>query len=174
VIFVGNGPVRTFPGILDYGAHALSLLHDLLGPAKLVIKKASSTLHLPGEPRKTLNVIIGSMASTDVTITVGNGARLGQRQLTATFGGDTTLRYEEQNHRHTLSYGPAFTHPVRLGRTMVQEKDLGEQPHDPLLALVKNFLSDTLEGKVNPAHASLATTVAESLSKIQRAVSSSP
>jgi predicted dehydrogenase len=77
--FYGDGPVRTFPGLLDYGAHALAYAHDLLGTEKLNIRTAAVTVK-----RRDGSHLVTTDAydnGVPITITTGNGASVSRRRV---------------------------------------------------------------------------------------------
>jgi len=70
--FCGNGPHRSFPGVLDYGPHALAFMYDLLGECELKLRFP------PAWPMAERgDMWTGAFKSKDEVrafVTIGNGA----------------------------------------------------------------------------------------------------
>jgi len=74
VEFYGKGPVRDFPGLLDYGSHALALVRDLLGRYQ-----ALSITNVRTE--RGLVYVEGDINGVSVDILTGNGAEFSRRRV---------------------------------------------------------------------------------------------
>jgi predicted dehydrogenase len=109
--FYGDGPVRTFPGLLDYGAHALAYAHDLLGTSKLDIRTATvTTKRTDGSHIVTVNAFDNKVP---VTITTGNGAKSKRRRVTV----NGAFIYEDDPYEDPLKIMVhEFIDHVRAGR----------------------------------------------------------
>jgi predicted dehydrogenase len=109
--FYGDGPVRSFPGLLDYGSHALAYVQDLLGTQKLDIRTARvSTKRADGSHIVTANAIDNGVP---VTITTGNGATSRRRRVTV----NGSAVYDDDPYEDPLTIMVReFIEHVRAGR----------------------------------------------------------
>lgn len=91
----GNGPVRSFPGALDYGPHAIAFLCDLLGAGCTTWNFESRALALEPDGRE-LYLVDGRCKGVPFSLITGNGARTGQRRLTVTHDDGRVSEYVEE------------------------------------------------------------------------------
>jgi predicted dehydrogenase len=149
--FHGNGPERSFPGVVDYGSHALAFAHDLLGLHELEKFKASSLLLVERGPRDLVE-IEAEVKGIPVRIRTGNGSSGAKRRIEAQLARGPRLAYDELN---------------RVATFEIDDKLAMRMPgHDPLSLMVERFLWDVDVGRVNPYFVELSAAITRSLKRI--------
>lgn len=155
VTFCGNGPDRSFPGLLDYGAHALSIVHDILGLGPLEIESSiNENLH-----GRDLFLVEGTMKKKKkkkikVKISTGNGASGSKRRVEVSLARGPRVAYDE------LSGVATFEIDGKLAVRM--------PGHDPLAIMIDRFAWDVDAGRINPYFVELSAAVTRSLAEIRR------
>lgn len=116
VAFCGNGPFRSFPGVLDYGPHAMAFVFDLLGTTEMELRQAFA-----GHESATVSgVMLGlemSCGETTIVMRIGNGTEKPERRVTVTTGDKRYTWSEPEGGRESLSDG-------RLCELLVCEKSV--------------------------------------------------
>jgi predicted dehydrogenase len=153
VIFVGSGPDRSFSGLLDYGAHALAMVHDLLGLAPLKIANAANE----NQHGRDLVRIEATAKNVDVNILTGNGASGSTRRVEVWLKRGPKITYDELNRVATFDVDGKLA--MRI------------PGHDPLSVIVDRFAWDVDAGRVNPYFVELSAAVTRSLEEIRSKVS---
>lgn len=142
VDFYGCSPDRGFSSLLDYGPHALAFVFDLLGCSRL--ENASRIRGGKGR-----HAIGGVVKGVPVCLTVGNGFYVAsKRLLRVKLANGRELRYEEEKPVGIFSDGAAKIVTV---------------PHNPLGALVKEFLEAAASGTVTTRAMDLSLAISEAL-----------
>lgn len=95
VSFCGNGPFRSFNGVLDYGPHALAFVYDLLGTTELTVGRIEFDM-------ADLIDVDMTCAGVPVRATIGNAAREPQRSVTVISGGRKHV-FTEPSDAHIAS-----------------------------------------------------------------------
>jgi len=124
----GMGPDRGFPGSIDYGPHAVSLILDALNITPSGIEQEKSILSLHPRGGETLWASM-NVFGTEASFTASScGARLTVFSAFLTSGHE--ISYMEQDRR-------AY---VLIDGTVV----VSDLHHDPLARCVENFLCDAV------------------------------
>lgn len=160
VTFEGNGPVRGFPGVLDYGAHALAMIHDLVGLAPLEELHATSLPTAGSKPGHELVHVDAMARKIRIAISTGNGAPAASRRMEAQLVRGPLITYQESGNVATME---------------INQKVSGRMPgHDPLGIMVERFIWDCEVGRVNPYFLELSASVTRSLREIRESAGLSP
>lgn len=157
--FLGDGPVRRFSPLLDYGPHAISAAMELLSTPMINIEKVTVISSRPGQETWHIDADVDGVESH---FTVGNDAEedLHASSIAVTFSNGNTARYAEQwpKAKFESSHGTV--------------EETGD--HDPLAELLKTFAWHT-ENRTSEAEDAarqdleLSADVEDVVSKIQRA-----
>lgn len=98
VSFCGDGPVRSFPGLYDYGPHAFAWIFDLLEsqvPTGCKFEISSLQVVKQAHPGKKLYIVQGSLGDVVISVTTGNGlverGKNKSRNMTVHYAGQTPL-----------------------------------------------------------------------------------
>jgi len=95
----GEGPDRTFPGLFDYGPHAVAFLCDLLGvhaPFTLSNHPLAFDTFRRDLPTRELHLATGYWDGIPFDFIVGNGARSVQRELIVMHDNGSRSGYVEE------------------------------------------------------------------------------
>jgi predicted dehydrogenase len=150
--FHGDGPVRRFPGFYDYGAHALAMVHDLLGFGRLThIFALGTCVSGPGKELVHANFRISGVP---VVATIGNGAKTSMRRVEVQLDGDLKITYAERDRIATLDIDG--------------KQSMRIAGHDPLSLLVERFLWDAEADRRSPYFLELSAVVWRSLMSLRR------
>lgn len=156
--FYGDGPVRSFSPLLDYGPHALTAAFELLSTPIMDVERVKVTSSRKGRETWTIEVDIDGVEGRFV---VGNDAPEDTHasSVVVTFSNGNKASYSEQwpKARFESSSGTA--------------EETGD--HDPLAELLKTFLWHAEERTSAAEDAArcdleLSADVEEVLSKIQQ------
>lgn len=151
--FCGNGPLRSFSGLDDYGPHALAFVHDLLG-CSAALEDVDTAPVVTRADGATLHGARARLAGAALEIRVGNGAQTPCRQLDVEVERSGTLTYLETPAGATLREN---------GITLV------DGPQDPLATMAHEFLDHCRQGIADPRHVRLSVAVTRSLRDIAAA-----
>lgn len=170
--FYGNGPVRKWSPVLDYGPHAVSAILELLSTCMFDVRDVESMS--PGPGRETVRVR-ATAQDIPTILTVGNGSPEDRARVMVFFEDDSWAAYDEK--------WPAAAFATSDGATVRTDS------HDPLKLLVQRFCSyvenpelpiaERACARVREDDASfrrdleLSSDVEDALNKILRAASSS-
>jgi len=149
----GKGPSRSYPGVLDYGAHALAVAHDLhgLGPLEDLEARALSRSEVGGGPE--LALASAKIGKTKLTILTGNAADKPTRLIEVTLKNGPVVSYEEKMRVATLNID--------------RKQSLRAPGQDPLSLLVERFLWDIDAGRINPYFVELSAAATRSCRQIR-------
>lgn len=141
VLMTGSGPIRGFPGLLDYGPHAMAYLHRLLADVKIE-RAAYDKRAQQGE----LLVADGP----GFTFQAGNGDTEGYRsiQSPAPIAGWNIILDETPEH---MVFGE-FKEPKEL----------------VIRRMCRSFMNDIAEGFVTTEHLDLSCAVMRDLAEVRR------
>lgn len=154
VSFIGCGPDRSFPGLLDYGSHALAMVHDLLGLSPLEIIDASNEAP-PWNKSRDLIRVEAKVKNTDVKILTGNGASGAMRRMDVWLKRGPKITYDELDRTSTFDINDKLA--MRI------------PGHNPLSTMIDRFAWDVEVGRINPYFVELSAAVTRSLEEIRRA-----
>lgn len=106
VICVGDGPVRSFSGVLDYGPHALAFVGDLLGSVpELHIGSRSERLEWNRDKPTRRAVSLYSYGLPDIRVRIGNDALKPETRVTVSAGpGRETWTWVEVGYVQSFSW----------------------------------------------------------------------
>lgn len=158
VAMVGNGPIRAFSSLDDYGPHALAFVHDLLGH-ETVLEQLVAEPILRRADGATLHRARAQASPVALRLHVGNAADGPTRRLSIKVDGIGTEVYEE---------GPSMASWLHNGKVVLQE------PQDPLAAMAAQFISEFQQRVADPRHVALSVAVARSLRAINKAEGHAP
>jgi hypothetical protein len=157
VSFYGCGPDRSFPGLLDYGAHALTIVHDLVGLGPLeIVSSFNDARNKPG-PKRDLIRVEAKMKKIEINIHTGNGATSSKRRVEVWLSRGPRITYEECNRVESFEID---------GKVVMSMKG-----NDPLTLMVDRFAWDVDAGRVNPCFIELSAAVTRSLGEIRTKIS---
>jgi len=161
VSFYGCGPDRSFSSLFDYGAHALAIVHDILGLGPLEVSHASSFRQLPsskdegGGGRQLIRAVLETKKNVKTDVFVGNGSPGSKRRVEVWLARGPRVAYEEDK---------------RVATFEIDGKVVTRMPgHDPLSLMVDRFAWDIDVGRINPYFVELSAAVTRSLEAIQDA-----
>jgi predicted dehydrogenase len=155
ISFHGNGPERSFTGLLDYGSHAVAFVHDLLGLGPLEDMKIMDVYKPLGSNRELVQVE-AKMKGVRIELCTGNGSHGAKRRIEAQLARGPQVAYDELN---------------RVATFEINNKLAARTPgHDPLSIMVERFLWDVEVGRVNPYFVELSVSVNRSLGLIRSAI----
>ena len=157
VSFHGNGPERSFPGLVDYESHALAFVHDLLGLGPLEKVSVIEAYKPAGSTRELIRVE-SKVKNVKIEICTGNGSHGAKRRVEAQLSRGPRIAYDEMNRVATFEVNGKLA-----GRT---------SGHDPLAVMVERFLWDVEVGRVNPYFVEISAAVTRSLEKITEIIRS--
>lgn len=156
--FYGDGPIRTFPAVWDYGAHAAAVSIDLLGGPNLDVKNAVRASSATGRELYRIGAVGDD--GVEVQIMTGNDSQGQQRaRVVAQFKNGKVASYEEDF--------PAATFTPVAGSAVTAK-------HDPLNEILEAFIEDAQGQKVDPADLLLSAKVEELIRSAQRLAGQSP
>jgi len=149
----GNGPLRPYPSLDDYGSHALAFVHDLLGQEAVLQNLQTEPVALRADGA-TIHCVMATVGTVSVRIRVGNGADSAGRRLTVGVEGLGTVSYEES------STAAAFR---------VNQTTLLEERQDPVATMAAQFVLHFQSGLADPRFVGLSLAVTRSLEAIRHA-----
>jgi len=150
--FYGDGPIRSFPAVWDYGAHAAAVSIDLLGGTELTVKNAARASSAAG--RELYRISGESDDGAEVQILTGNDSQGQQRaRVVAHFKSGRTASYEEDF--------PAAIFTSVEGSPITAK-------HDPLNEILVSFVEDIRAHKVENSDLLLSVKVEELIRSARR------
>lgn len=154
----GQGPIRSFSSLYDYGPHALAPIFDLF-PGELTILKSDSLVSRDG---RSLHHILGTIDGVSVNFVVGNGSPWTMRSIKVDIPGEPGFTYKE-------SSGEAPTSTFDIGGT-----GWLTLPADPLSVLLKEFLEAARARTPSSYSLDLSVKIAAALDSAASLVSTTP
>lgn len=145
IVLEGSGPIRDFPGLLDYGPHAFAYLRKLRND--FAISSVREVKCKQGE----LFIIEGAHGKWEIRS--GNGALTGCRQISG---------HSEKGRYIMLDETPTELSVVFRGHRFIEKKD------QLLRAMCRSFMNDVSEGFVTTEHLDLSCAVMRDLAEVRR------
>jgi predicted dehydrogenase len=149
--FYGNGPFRSFPGLDDYGPHALAFARTLV-EGELAIEWA----HTVSTPRGELFEVKGRIGETKIGLTIGNGSSASRRRL--------QVFCKHSGTRQEFDESPASISYAHNGHRIAGDKE------GCLAPMVRAFMQDVRDKRADPKTMLLSVQIACDLRKIRQAV----
>lgn len=152
--FHGRGPVRSFPGVLDYGPHALAMLFDCL-PTSTV--QGLDAIEISRDPARGAELVEARfrLGQAKVKVIVGNGAEEPRREFTAKLKNGPVISYREKSGR-------------RGEYTVNDELVKLATGQDPLALMIERFLWDVEVGRANPYFLELSAIIGRTLNQMRQ------
>ena len=160
--FYGNGPVRTFDPLWDYGPHAAAMLLDLIPASMTMLKKVVRTSTRPG---RAMYDVEAARTGVEVRLVIGSDSEESRTSVSIEYDNGTVDMYTENYPKATL--------------TSSTEATVVASNHDPLGSLVDKFASLASPAKTKEAmeqgmmELELSSRVEAFLTTIQKAASES-
>jgi hypothetical protein len=147
--FYGRGPYRSYPGLWDYGPHAVAFLFDLLGDQAYSISSVQKTERDGGDYR----FIEGTFGEASFEMSVGNGSEEAESKK-------LTVKTEEGGEYVYEEVG-GVVHCKLPRRRIVDDRP------QALQLFVKSFIEDVKSNKVNLYTLWLSTRICEFLKQVE-------
>jgi len=180
--FHGQGPARTFSPLLDYGSHALAMVHDLCPPCEEIsfssAKEISHEISHEISPSHGILTAATGKTTSGITVKILTGNCLTKehpeptRKVEVTFLDGRKVTYEEKLPERQDTGTTPPTGLLTFCKRHERIPHDGLKGQDPITALSKEFIDDIAEERASPYLADLSYRVFASLRKIQRAVAS--
>jgi predicted dehydrogenase len=162
ITMIGAGPYRSFPGLLDYGPHALAFIHALgqAWPSAPRVREAA-VIQIDGAGGEVVSAKLVSCMNTHKLL-AGNGWQSAPcRGASLDTGATGTLQWAEEPERTSL-WGPSSDGQfIQL---------LEEPKKEAIQRMCLNFLSDIKQGLVEKQYLELSCRVMQDLRAIRELV----
>ncbi len=154
--FYGSGPIRTFPGLLDYGPHAVAFARDLFMADEFDTVKLRARATRAGGELLEFELWEENQAGNPIecVVHVGNGATEGAREFVVNVDdGGRIFWWETPTH---TCYG--------LDPFVARHRVLKDEA---LRRMCRSFMHDISEGFVTTAHLDLSCAVMRDLARVR-------